>query len=57
MTNHLGHFLLTSLLLDKLCESGTAEQHTRIVNVSSDVHKILGTGRKGIVDYDDLNGK
>ena len=43
-TNHLGHFALTGLLLDKLL--GTSK--SRIVNVSSIAH--MG----GIIDFDDL---
>jgi len=44
--NHLGHFLLTSLLLDRIVASAPA----RIVNLSSDAHK---GARKGL-DWDDL---
>eukprot|EP01125_Pyxidicula_operculata_P001369 TRINITY_DN11265_c0_g1_i1.p1 TRINITY_DN11265_c0_g1~~TRINITY_DN11265_c0_g1_i1.p1 ORF type:complete len:314 (-),score=79.68 TRINITY_DN11265_c0_g1_i1:64-1005(-) len=47
-TNHLGHFLLTTELLDILKKSGKA----RIVNVSSEAHK----GAKGL-NFDDLQLK
>jgi NAD(P)-dependent dehydrogenase (short-subunit alcohol dehydrogenase family) len=44
--NHLGHFLLTQLLLDRI----RASAPSRIVVVSSDAHK---QARKGL-DFDDL---
>ncbi|MCP5104015.1 MAG: SDR family NAD(P)-dependent oxidoreductase [bacterium] len=44
-TNHLGHFLLTMLLLDLL----TGMEESRIVNVSSTAHKF------GNINFDDLN--
>lgn len=49
--NHLGPFLLTNLLLDRMRESGPA----RIVNLSSEAHKIgYGDGR---IAFDDLMGE
>ncbi|MFL5352898.1 SDR family oxidoreductase [Archangium sp.] len=39
-TNHLAHFLLTNLLLELLTSSGAA----RVVNVSSDAHRIGSLG-------------
>ncbi len=43
--NHLGHFALTSLLLDMLNET----PGSRIVTVSSGTHRI------GVIDFDNLN--
>lgn len=47
-TNHLGHFALTGLLLDRLLDTSTS----RIVTVSSIGHKI-----RSEIDLDDLNAE
>lgn len=47
--NHLGHFLLTHLLRDRLIESAPS----RVVVVASDAHK----SAKGGLDFDDLEGR
>jgi NAD(P)-dependent dehydrogenase (short-subunit alcohol dehydrogenase family) len=36
--NHLGHYLLTELLLDRILESSSAAQPARVVNVASGSH-------------------
>jgi len=46
-TNHLGHFALTGLLLDRLLTSGSA----RVVTVSSLMHRV------GHIDFDDVAGR
>ena len=45
--NHLGYFLFTTLLMDRIVASAPA----RIVSVASDAHKF------GAVDFDDLQSK
>lgn len=46
--NHLAHFLLTSLLRDRLIAAALPTQRARIVNVSSMIHA------KGRIDWDDV---
>lgn len=51
-TNHLGHFLLTNLLLDVIKKSAPA----RIVSYSSLAH-INMFGQKGTVNFDDIQSE
>lgn len=44
-TNHLGHFVLTGLLIDLILKT----ENSRVVNVSSSAHK------SGRIDFSDLN--
>lgn len=49
-TNHLGHYLLTELLLQALVKAAPS----RVVNLSSCFHD-KAFGREGRIDFDDLN--
>ena len=49
-TNHLGHFLLTHLLMPVLGDSGREDRKARIVNVSSVAHY-----GGSWMDFEDLN--
>lgn len=49
--NHLNYFLLTHQLLDLLMTSGSAEEPTRIINVSSAMHL------NAHINFDDLGAK
>ncbi|KAJ8668707.1 hypothetical protein QAD02_010370 [Eretmocerus hayati] len=49
--NYLSHFLLTMLLMPQLKKAGSAEHHSRIVNVSSCAHYL------GDIRFDDINHK
>ena len=48
-TNHIGHFLLTNLLIDALKKSAADGRKPRIVNLSSAAHRF------GTVDFDDVH--
>ena len=50
--NHLGHFLLTNLLMDKLAQSGSAADPARVISLSSSAHQIPSKLLKG--DLSDL---
>ena len=49
--NHLGHYLLTSLLYPLMTKTGTHSHPSRIVNVSSVAHRLTWTGQ----DVDNQN--
>jgi NAD(P)-dependent dehydrogenase (short-subunit alcohol dehydrogenase family) len=50
-TNHLGHFALTGLLLDRLVETAASQGSARVVHVSSMAHT---AGKFGALDAADL---
>ena len=50
--NHLGHFLLANLLMDKLAQGGSAADPARVISLSSSAHQIPSKLLKG--DLGDL---
>ena len=48
-TNHIGHFLFTKLLLERVVAAGTESQPSRVVSLSSIAHTL------GRIRLDDLN--
>eukprot|EP00899_Mesostigma_viride_P020827 jgi/Mesvir1/28746/Mv19715-RA.1 len=46
--NHLGHHLLTSLLMDRVLAAGTPSANARVINVSSSAHSF------GKINFDDI---
>ena len=49
--NHIGHFVLTKLLLPLLSSSGTTDSKSRVINISS-----VGNWLYGEILWDDFNG-
>lgn len=49
--NHLGHFVLTNMLLDALIRSASKEKYSRILTLSSGLHL------QGTMNFDDLNSE
>ena len=53
-TNHLGHFLLTLLLRDKL-QAAALQDEARVVTVSALAHFNMPFGPPGHIHFDDIN--
>ncbi|EKG09423.1 Short-chain dehydrogenase/reductase SDR [Macrophomina phaseolina MS6] len=51
-TNHLGHFLLTSLLLPVLKATARPGNATRVINVASSAHNLYCDGQIDLTDLD-----
>lgn len=49
--NHLGHFLLTNLLIERIQKSSTDSERTKVVIVGSSLMD------RGVIDFDNLNGE
>ncbi|KAL1451859.1 hypothetical protein WDU94_006195 [Cyamophila willieti] len=49
--NHIGHFLLTNLLIERIQKSSNDNQSTKVVIVGSTLME------RGVIDFDNLNGE